>query len=253
MIITHEGKVAFITGAGHGIGRATAVQLAADGAAIAAFDIRTEAAAETVAMIEAAGGRGLALTGDVTNRDHVTAAVQRTVSELGGLDLLVNNAGIVRMANLDELGDDEWDLVVDVNLKSQFIVSQVASRVMPHGGAIVNLGTVESEVVVSSSGHCQPHYNASKGGVKMLTKALAVELAAKGIRVNAIAPGPVNTGFSGADLTTPEAMAFMSTRLLVPRVAEPVDMARVISFLLSDMASYIDGVMLPVDGGWLTR
>jgi len=168
-------------------------------------------------------------------------------------DLLANNAGLVTMTGLDDLTDEEWDLVLDVNLKGQFITAQIAARVMPAGGAIVNTSTVEAEVVVSSSGSCQVHYNASKGGVTMLTKALAVELAAKGIRVNAVAPGPINTKFTGGDITGPEAMAFMSQRLLVPRVGEPEDIARAISFLMSDAASYIDGVQLPVDGGWLTR
>lgn len=253
MIISHGGKVALITGAGSGIGRAISRQLARDGAAVAVVDLRLEGAAETVALIEADGGRAIALTADVRERGEVQAAVDATVAQLGRLDLLVNNAGLVTMTALDELTDEEWDLVVDVNLKGQFIVAQIASRVMPEGGAIVNLSTVEAEVVVSSSGSCQVHYNASKGGVTMLTKALAVELARRGIRVNAVAPGPINTRFTGGDIDTPEAMEFMGQRLLVPRVGEPEDIARAVSFLLSDQASFIDGVQLPVDGGWLTR
>lgn len=253
MIISHEGKVALITGAGSGIGRAISRQLAADGAVVSVVDLRREGADETVALIEADGGRAIALTADVRSRGEVQAAVDATVAQLGRLDLLVNNAGLVTMTALDELTDEEWDLVVDVNLKGQFIVAQIASRVMPEGGSIVNLSTVEAEVVVSSSGSCQVHYNASKGGVTMLTKALAVELARRGIRVNAVAPGPINTRFTGGDIDTPEAMEFMGQRLLVPRVGEPEDIARAVSFLLSDQASFIDGVQLPVDGGWLTR
>jgi NAD(P)-dependent dehydrogenase (short-subunit alcohol dehydrogenase family) len=122
------------------------------------------------------------------------------------------------------------------------------------GGAIVNLSTVESEVVVSSRGHPQVHYNASKGGAKMLTKALAVELAHRRIRVNAVAPGPIATSFiPGADIRSQEAWAFMRERLLVPRVGEPEDVAAAVSFLLSDDASFITDAQLPVDGGWLTR
>lgn len=253
MIISHEGKVAFITGAGSGIGRGIALRLAADGAAVAVVDLKKELADETLALVQAAGGHGIALSGDVRSRPDMVAAIETTVLELGSLDLLVNNAGIVTMSTLDELTDDEWDLVVDVNLKGQFIVAQIASRIMPSGGSIVNLATVESEVVVSASGHCQVHYNASKGGVTMLTKALAVELGLKGIRVNAVAPGPVNTRFTGGDITGPEVMEFMKQRLLVPRVGEPDDIANAVSFLLSDAASFIDGVQLPVDGGWLTR
>lgn len=253
MIISHEGKVAFVTGAGSGIGRAISRQLASDGARVACVDLRPDAAAETLELIRADGGDGVAAAADVRSRPEIQAAVDLTVRELGQIDLLVNNAGLVTMTALEDLTDEEWDLVVDVNLKGQFITAQIAAREMRTGGAMVNLATVESEVVVSSSGFCQVHYNASKGGVTMLTKALAVELARKGIRVNAVAPGPINTGFSGADLASPEAMAFLSQRLLVPRPGEPEDVAQAVSFLLSDQASFIDGVQLPIDGGWLTR
>ena len=253
MIISHEGKVAIVTGAGSGIGRGISRRLAADGAAVACLDVALDGAAETVGLIEAAGGTAAVFECDVRVRAQVEAAVAGTVERFGQLDLVVNNAGVVTMSDLEHLTDDEWDFVVDVNLKGQFIVAQVAARAMHAGGAMVNLSTVEAAVVVSSSGHCQPHYNASKGGVPMLTKALAVELASKGIRVNAVAPGPINTRFSGGDITGPDAMAFMRQRLLVDRVGEPEDVANAVTFLLSDAASFISGVQLPVDGGWLTR
>lgn len=253
MIISHEGKIAVVTGAGSGIGRAIARRLAADGAAVVCADIDLAGAEETVRLVAESGGAAVAVVCDVRDRTQVRTAVATAVEQFGGLHLVVNNAGVVTMSDLEHLTDDEWDFVVDVNLKGQFVVAQEASRVMHDGGAMVNLSTVEASVVVSSSGHCQPHYNASKGGVPMLTKALAVELAAKGIRVNAVAPGPINTRFSGGDITSPEAMAFMSQRLLVPRVGEPDDVANAVSFLLSDQASFISGAHLPVDGGWLTR
>ena len=253
MIISHEGKVALVTGAGSGIGRGIALRLAADGASVGCLDVNLETATETCDLVQQAGGAAAPFLCDVRLRPQVEAAVNGVVERFGRLDLVVNNAGVVTMSDLDHLTDDEWDFVVDVNLKGQFIVAQVASRSMPDGGSIVNLSTVEAAVVVSSSGHCQPHYNASKGGVPMLTKALAVELAAKNIRVNCVAPGPINTRFSGGDITGPEAMAFMRQRLLVDRVGEPEDVANAVSFLLSDAASFISGVQLPVDGGWLTR
>ena len=256
MSFDHSGRVALITGAGSGIGRATALRLASEGAAVAVVDVRLEAAEETVAAIAAAGGTGVAFDADVRDRSEIESARNGAVNAFGHIDYLVNNAGLVRMSPLDELSEDEWDLVLDTNLKGMYIVTKAVAPAIAEagGGAIANLATIESEVVVASSGHPQVHYNASKGGVKMLTKALAVELADRSIRVNAVAPGPIATSFiPGGDLRSPEAWAFMKERILVGRVGEPEDVAAAISFLLSDDASFITGAVLPVDGGWLTR
>ena len=160
------------------------------------------------------------------------------------------------MTSLDELTEEEWDLVVDVNLKGTWLTTQEVSRdiATAGGGAVVNISTVEAEVVVSSKGYCQVHYNASKGGVKMLTKALSVELAKKSIRVNAVAPGPIATDFVSLEgITAPETLEELKERLLIPRVGLPEDVAKAVNFLLSEEASWITGVHLPVDGGWLTR
>jgi len=252
----HSGRVALVTGGGSGIGRATARRLGAEGAAVAVVDVRFEAASETAREIASSSGTAVAFAADVRDRDRVEAARDGALRAFGRIDYLVNNAGVVRMSPLDELEEEEWDLVLDTNLKGMYIVTRALAPAIAAGGggAIVNLSTVESEVVVSSRGHPQVHYNASKGGVKMLTKALAVELSHRNIRVNAVAPGPIATAFiPGADPRSPEAWAFMRERLLVPRVGEPEDVAAAISFLLSDEASFITGVQLPVDGGWLTR
>jgi NAD(P)-dependent dehydrogenase (short-subunit alcohol dehydrogenase family) len=252
----HRGEVAFVTGAGSGIGRATAVRLAAEGAAVVIADIDAAAAAASVESIEADGGRAMAVRCDVTDRSSITAARDEAVAGFGLITLLVNNAGIVTMESLDELTEESWDRVLDVNLKGVWLVTQEIARSMTEAGrgAVVNVSTVESEVVVSSQGTCQVHYNASKGGVRMLTKALAVELGRAGIRVNAVAPGPVATDFVSLEgITSDEAMEFMKTRLVIPRVGQPSDIAAAISFLLSADASWITGVQLPVDGGWLTR
>ncbi len=256
MSFDHGGRVAFVTGAGSGIGRAIAVRLASEGAAVAVADVRIEAAAETAETIEAAGGRALAIGLDVREPDQAGTARDAALHVFGALHYLVNNAGLVRMSPLDDLDEDEWDLVLDTNLKGMYVVTRAIAPSIGEagGGAVVNMSTIESEVVVSSAGHPQVHYNASKGGVKMLTKALAVELSHRRIRVNAVAPGPIATSFiPGGDLRSPEAWAFMSTRLLVDRVGEPEDVAAAASFLLSDDASFITGAQLPVDGGWLTR
>jgi glucose 1-dehydrogenase/3-oxoacyl-[acyl-carrier protein] reductase len=252
----HGGRVAFVTGAGSGIGRAIAMRLAGERASVVVADVRLDAATETASMIEARGTRALAIELDV--RDPAQAARGRDAAReaFGAVHYLVNNAGLVRMSPLDDLDEDEWDLVLDTNLKGMYVVTRAIAPAIGEagGGAIVNMSTIESEVVVSSAGHPQVHYNASKGGVKMLTKALAVELSHRRIRVNAVAPGPIATSFiPGGDLRSPEAWAFMSQRLLVERVGEPEDVAAAASFLLSDEASFITGAQLPVDGGWLTR
>ena len=255
MPFDHADRVALVTGAGSGIGAATARRLAAEGAAVAVLDLDAGGSARTVADIEVAGGRAVAYQADVRDRAAVRAALDDVEAGLGPIRYLVNNAGIVTMSSFRTVTDEEWDRVLGVNLTGTWVVSQeAAERMIPHGqGAVVCLATVESEVVVTSSGETQPHYVASKGGVRMLVKSMAAELARHGIRVNAVAPGPIDTEFVPGGINTPEAMAFMSQRLLIDRPGRPEEVAAAISFLLSDEASYITGAQLPVDGGWLVR
>jgi NAD(P)-dependent dehydrogenase (short-subunit alcohol dehydrogenase family) len=250
-----EDGVAFVTGTGSGIGRATAIRLASEGAAVLCQDVRGDTADRTTADIKENGGRAIAAEGDVRDRVSTENAVAAALDAFGKVTYLVNNAGVVTMTGLMDLTEEEWDLVLDVNLKGQFLTTQIVASAIADagGGAIVNLSTIESEVVVATGPNCQPHYNASKGGVRMLTKALAHELAPMGIRVNAVAPGPVATTFAGADPESPEAKAFFESRMLIPRAAKPAEIAGVIAFLLSDDAGFITGVQLPVDGGWLVH
>ncbi len=253
---SHENRRAVVTGAASGIGRGIAHRLVADGAAVAVLDKNIGAAAAVVDELESLGGKAVAVEADVRYRDSVQAALRDAVAFLGGIDYLVNNAGLVTMSSFEETTDEEWDLVMDVNCKGMFVVSQEALPYLRSGeqAALVNLSTVEAEVIVSSGGTCQVHYNASKGGVKMLTKALAAELSRYGIRVNAVAPGPVATGFiPGISHDEPAVRAFMDERLLIKRSGTPSDIAAAVSFLLSSDASFITGVQLPVDGGWLVR
>lgn len=250
-----DGGVAFITGAGSGIGRATALRLAAEGVAVVCHDVRKDAAKETAALIRREGGAAVGTRGDVRDSAETEKALAAGLAAFGKVTHLVNNAGVVTMHGLDELTEDDWDFVLDVNLKGQFLTAKMVAPAIAEagGGAIVNLSTIEAEVVAASGPHCQPHYVASKGGVRMLTKALAHELAPRKIRVNAVAPGPVATGFGGSDADSPEARRIFTSRMLIPRAARPEEIAAAIAFLLSEDAGFITGVQLPVDGGWLVH
>ena len=249
-------NVVFVTGGASGIGRAVAERLTHEGSSVVVADSDVENGHETCESIASAGGRVIFQEIDVRDRSSIRSAADNASSQLGGITGLVNCAGVVTMTSLADLTEEEWDLVIDVNLKGTWLVTQEVARdiATAGGGSVVNISTVEAEVVVSSAGYCQVHYNASKGGVKMLTKALAVELAKFSIRVNAVAPGPIATDFVSLEgITAPETLEALKGRLLIPRIGQPEDVASAVSFLLSDESSWITGVHLPVDGGWLTR
>ena len=252
----NRANVVFVTGGASGIGRAVAERLTHEGSSVVVADSDVENGHETCESIASAGGSVIFQEIDVRDRSSIRSAADNASSQLGGITGLVNCAGVVTMTSLADLTEEEWDLVIDVNLKGTWLVTQEVARdiATAGGGSVVNISTVEAEVVVSSAGYCQVHYNASKGGVKMLTKALAVELAKFSIRVNAVAPGPIATDFVSLEgITAPETLEALKDRLLIPRIGQPEDVASAVSFLLSDESSWITGVHLPVDGGWLTR
>src|ERR1700691_2105226 len=170
------------------------------------------------------GANALYVHTDVTSKAEVEALVAAAVVRFGRLDYLVNNAGVVTMTPFLELPEEEWDRVVDIDLKGQFLCAQAFAKEVirqQHGGAIVNLGTVESEVVSASGEHCQVHNSAAKGGVKMLTKGIAFELAQYDIRVNGINPGTVQTGFAGEIAGSPQVMEHLMRRALIQGVGHP--------------------------------
>jgi NAD(P)-dependent dehydrogenase (short-subunit alcohol dehydrogenase family) len=250
------GRVALITGAASGIGRATVQRFLAEGARVAAADMNG-------AGLDAEfTGRDGAVTvaGDVSDPADAARMAAAAVEAFGTIDILVNCAGIARYTNFLELPLEEWQLVQDVNSTGTFLMAQAVARHMvaerslrQHSRAIVNIASVEAHVVLASSGHPQVHYNASKGAVHMITRALAVELAPHGIRVNSICPGLTETPLAAYALATPERRASIEKLVPLGRVAQPGEIAAAALFLASADASYITGEALVVDGGFMVQ
>ncbi|GED72036.1 glucose-1-dehydrogenase [Brevibacillus reuszeri] len=245
-------KVAIVTGAGSGNGRAIALQFLAEGAKVVIADINVDGANETVSL-SPQGDNAFVVKVNVTKKAEVESMIAQTIEHFGKLDILINNAGIVKFSTFLEIEEEEWDLVHDVNLKAPFLCSQAAAKEMIKSntrGRIINITSVEAHRIVSSSGHCQPHYNSSKGGLNLLTKAIALELAPHGITVNSVAPGVVETPFTAKGLENPEIKAWILDRVPVGRVATPNDIANAVLFLAKAESEYVTGATLFVDGGW---
>ncbi|MHA6253220.1 SDR family NAD(P)-dependent oxidoreductase [Oceanobacillus sp. CAU 1775] len=245
-------KVAIVTGGGSGNGRGIVLEYLKEGASVVIADISEEGAKETFEM-GPEGSKTLFVKTDITNKKEVEAMVRKTVEEFGRIDILVNNAGIVGFTNFFDLEEDEWDKVHNVNQKGPFLCTQAVARVMKDKeikGRIINLTSVEAHYVVASDGNSQPHYNSSKGGLNMLTRATALDLAKYGITVNAIAPGIVETPFTERALTNKELTKWILDRIPLKRVAQPSDIANVALFFAQDESSYITGTTIFVDGGW---
>ena len=241
------GKVAVVTGAGSGIGQAVALRLAAEGASVAALDIAEEALGSTVEQITAAGGRGTAITCDVTSEESVIAAVATTVEALGPPTVVCNVAGIGGFFNTVDMPLDRWEKILAVNLTGTFLVCKATlPHLLEHGGCIVN---VASNTALMGQAYSAA-YCASKAGVLMFSKALAAEYLSRGVRVNVIAPGGVDTPLVGT-FELPEGADFNELKKIMSPLgfATPAEMAGSVAFLASDESSYTTGAVLSVDGG----
>jgi NAD(P)-dependent dehydrogenase (short-subunit alcohol dehydrogenase family) len=248
-------KVAIVTGAGMGIGEAIARLFAEEGASVVVVDVDEQAGGETVAGITAEGGRATFIACDVGKAEQVRCMVDSAFQAYGRIDMLVNNAGIVRDGTVVDLSEEDWDKMFDVNLKGIFLCSKYA---IPHiaargGGAIVNIASTSG--LAAQTGLAG--YNASKGGAVLLTKNMALDFAAEGIRVNCICPAGMITPMFEAGIARyddPEAALARRKRIAALGVlADPVETAKVALFLANDESSYITGTVLIVDGGVMAQ
>jgi glucose 1-dehydrogenase len=246
-----QGKVALVTGSGQGIGRAVALRLAREGADVIVEDRFDSASAEqTLKLVVAEGRRGRVVAGDVGRAADDQRVIADGVAAFGRIDILVNNAGVERRADFQDVTEADFDLVLDVNLKGAFFVTQAFVRHLRdthRPGRVINISSVHEELPF-------PHfasYCASKGGMKMMMRTLAIELAPLGITVNNVAPGAIETPINSALLNDPQLLAALRANIPLQRLGEPADVAGAVAYLASDDARYVTGTTLVVDGGLL--
>jgi 3-oxoacyl-[acyl-carrier protein] reductase len=244
-----EGKVALVTGAARGIGQAIAKKLALEGCDVALCDLKAEWLTETVGLIEAAGRKVKCFEADVSQAAAVDAAVSGVIEAFGKVDILVNNAGITKDTLMIRMSEQDWDAVLSVNLKGTFLFTKAVARPMmkQRSGAIVNVASIIG--LIGNAGQC--NYAASKAGVIALTKSAAKELAARNVRVNAVAPGFIQTRMT--DVLPEDVRTKMLDLIPMKRFGQPEDVANVVLFLASDAASYMTGQVLPVCGGMVMQ
>jgi len=247
-----KGKVAIVTGARRGMGKTHALVLAKAGAKVVVADISLEDCEAVVTEIKDAKGEAMAIKCDVSNKDEVDEMVTKTVAKLGKIDILVNNAGICQFKPFLELTEEEWNRTININLKGYFLCAQAAAKEMvkQKSGAIVNIASIAmGQVGVGFP--AITHYCASKGGIVAMTEAMALELAPFNIRVNAVAPGAIDTPMAISMTQDPKVLEGTLSRIPLHRIGKPEEVSNLVLFLASDSSSYMTGSTVVVDGGWL--
>ncbi|HXL21939.1 MAG TPA: SDR family oxidoreductase [Candidatus Dormibacteraeota bacterium] len=244
------GKVALVTGGGSGIGKAVALAFAAEGAKVAVMGRRLEKVQEVAAEVKKRGGDAVAIAGDVAKAADAERAVRETVEKLGGLNVLVNNAGMLSVATVETVPEEEWDRVMTVNVKGPFLMSRAALPALRKagGGAIVNIGSIVGLIAIKN----RAAYSTSKGAVTMLTKAMALDHAHENIRVNCICPALVETELVQRLFASADGEAVKRERIAgfpVGRMGQPQDVAGMAVFLASEESSWVTGTAIPLDGG----
>lgn len=241
-------KVAIITGAARGIGRAIALRFGQEGARVALIDLREKEGQETVRLIEAAEGQAMFVRVDVSDQTQVQAMVDSVVKEWNTIDILVNNAGICPFESFLKMSEELWDQVLDVNLKGYFLSSQAVAKVMVEQGVrgrIIAVSSISSEF----GGRSQAHYCASKAGINLLVKSMAISLGPHGITCNAVLPGTVETDINRESLADPAVRDYWINRGPLGGLAQPEDITGPVLFFASDDSAWCTGSMLVVDGG----
>ncbi|MCH8186302.1 MAG: SDR family oxidoreductase [Chloroflexi bacterium] len=244
------GRVAIVTGAGRGMGRAVAARLAAGGAKLVVNDLDADSAERAAGALQESGAEALATPGDVTSSADVARMVASAIEHFGRIDVLVNNAGVLRPTPVFELEEEEWDMVVNGNLKSTYLCSRAVLPAMRDQGwgRIVNFSSTAGKSVSTVGG---AHYTASKAAILGFTRHLAKEEAAHGITVNAVCPGLIDTEMVRSTISKERTAAYASS-FPIARLGEPYEVAELVAFLASDKAAYITGASLDINGGDLT-
>ncbi len=248
-----KNKVAIVTGARRGMGRTHALKLAQEGVKVVVSDISEEDCQKVVDEIKKAGGEGLALKCDVSQKKEVDELVKKTVDKFGKVDILINNAGIAQFKPFLELTEEEWDRTLDINLKGYFLCAQAVSKEMAKqkSGVIVNIASVAMGQVGVGFPNVV-HYCASKGGIVAMTEALVLELAPLGIRVNVVSPGMIETPMIDPIKQDPKMIEGLMSRVPLRRFGKPEEVSDLVLFLASEASSYMTGSAVVIDGGWLS-